>query len=432
MKMSSGDSQNTSSSVVVDTSCTNESTPASRPNIFKLNVDCFEHLFEWLSLAELLVFRRTCKRMKQVVDYYLKLNYPEILNLNIRNRNQLLIACNNRLNYFEWIKHLSIESVELNSTNIDAMKYILNQIEGLKLQIVQINGDFYDVVLQHCPRLKYLNLLTNTSADTIIGTRNEWLCRQYPMLEHFEVHCILYAFRSEHNHPLPYTAELSQFFQLNPQIKTFSVDLDYLKLCDHILLEQNVKFDRLVMYVYHFVQSISNFVNTLYQHGVYKRLHLYNNDVEFHQMVDYDFSKFNNLEKLHFFQIPSNFSTVASLRELSTRWFDPLAENLTVKPFINLRHLDIQYAAMDNIRMFVAHAPKLKRLRIISLLNNPPPLTSFKEMDELRKNLVGACKIVIHVGEELFLKFKWLSEIKFSMIELKRSDAKEMIRLFYR
>lgn len=37
--------------------------------MFKLNVDCFEHLFEWLSLEELLTFRCTCNRMKLVVDF---------------------------------------------------------------------------------------------------------------------------------------------------------------------------------------------------------------------------------------------------------------------------------------------------------------------------------------------------------------------------
>ena len=68
--VSAGEDQSVeaSSSVIVTAIAATSSTNELAPKMFKLNVDCFEHLFEWLSLKELLVFRRTCKRMKAVVD----------------------------------------------------------------------------------------------------------------------------------------------------------------------------------------------------------------------------------------------------------------------------------------------------------------------------------------------------------------------------
>lgn len=429
----SSDSENTSSSAIIDTSCTNESSP---PKIFKLNVDCFENLFEWFSLSELLLFRSTCKRMKKVVDYYIKLNYPQLQYLIVRNRRHLSNICDTQSNSFEWIKYLSIESVELNDININGIKPILNRLEGLKLQIVRINGDLYEMLLKYCPQLKHLNLLTNTTADMIIGTSNEWLCRQYPTLEHIEIHTVHYAFVVKNQQPLPYIVELQHFFQLNPQIRIFSVDLDYLRLCERILLESNIQFDRLVIYVYHYMQSICNFMNVLHEHGVYKQLHLYNNDVEFTHVVGYNFSTFNNLEKIHFHTLPVDFTTtvVTSIKELSTRWFDILADipKIIVENFINLKCVDIEYAQLDDIRSFVCHAPKLKQIRAVSVLDESLSIDSFIEMNEERKKLVRPCKVEIHIGEQLFLKFKWTTKIKFSLIELKRGDAREMRRLFYR
>lgn len=46
--------------------------------ILKLNIDAYEGLFEWLSLADLRSLRQTCKRLQRAVDYYIKTNYPAV------------------------------------------------------------------------------------------------------------------------------------------------------------------------------------------------------------------------------------------------------------------------------------------------------------------------------------------------------------------
>lgn len=113
---SDGASANT---IVVGTSTsTNES---SVTQLFKLNVDCFEHLFEWFSLAELLIFRSTCKRMKAVANYYIKLNYPQLLCFEMNNSN-VVDLCHSRINYFEWIRHLHIWTSGLDDSVVTTPK----------------------------------------------------------------------------------------------------------------------------------------------------------------------------------------------------------------------------------------------------------------------------------------------------------------------
>ena len=46
-----------------------------RPRIFKLNIDCFDEIFDYLSTEDLLGIGQTCKTMQQVVGEYFKKNY---------------------------------------------------------------------------------------------------------------------------------------------------------------------------------------------------------------------------------------------------------------------------------------------------------------------------------------------------------------------
>lgn len=66
-----------------------------------LNVDCLEELFEWLSVADLLHLRQTCKRFKKIVDYYIKTNYPIVGRFELRDSN------------FEIFRRMDDSSIEL-------------------------------------------------------------------------------------------------------------------------------------------------------------------------------------------------------------------------------------------------------------------------------------------------------------------------------
>lgn len=55
-------------------------TDALNPEIstlIKLNYDCFEQIFKWLSLKDLLQIRLTCKHLNEHSDIYIQVTYPE-------------------------------------------------------------------------------------------------------------------------------------------------------------------------------------------------------------------------------------------------------------------------------------------------------------------------------------------------------------------
>lgn len=188
----------------------------SSPKIFKLNVDCFECKFEWLSLNELLAFRLTCKRMKQVVDYYIKLNYPQKLHLEL-NESDLEDVDFFELDYFKWIKRLRIGRMDLTHIEIDNIEHILTRLETIELSNVIVHGDFYDNFLQHCTNLKRLSIenVKKERSAHIFGTGTQWMLRNYSTLEHFG----LKLHRSYATKPeLCDCTALLNFFTQNPNI----------------------------------------------------------------------------------------------------------------------------------------------------------------------------------------------------------------------
>lgn len=407
----------------------------SSPQIFKLNVDCFEHLFEWLSLDELLAFRCTCKRMKAVVDYYIRLNYPRLLRLCIKNRQTLTDLSDTRLNYYEWIRHLYIWTIGLNDTHIEGIKYILDQLETLKLCWVQIAGDFYETLLKYCPHLKYLGVTTDTVPDTIIGTGNEWLRRRYPTLEHFEI-----EIRLSSDEPFQCT-ELLEFFEQNPNIRIFSMDSAFLLTSHQLLLGSKMKLDRLDIYVNHELNLICNLTNELYKNAFYEQLHLYNSrNEELYRNQAHHLWAFSNIEKLNFYSLPDDFHippTVASIRKLSIHMCSlfPLdMPKMMATSFINLRQIEIQYARVHEIRPFICHALKLKEIKIWKLLTDNADETKlryFIALNREREQLENQTrKVTIFIDEKSFMRMKWASTLTFSSIELKQIESCELDHLF--
>lgn len=415
---------------------------SARPDIFKLNVDCFERIFEWLSLTELLNFRRTCKRMNQVVNYYIKLNYPKVLRLSIYNDRLLSKCCYTRLNYFDWIKHLYIATYRLTYTQIKSIRYILNQIETLKLSWSEINGDLYEALLQYCPRLKYLGIGTCTLPDAIIGTGNKWLLRQYPTLEHFELENE-WIYNTEESFE---TEDLLIFFKNNPNIRIFSTDSGlFLKICKQ-MTETTINFDRLDIHMKDFSPDnfdlICELINELHKHGNYNKLHLYiKHDCHYWEHAQHLWS-LCNLEKLNIhaaYLLPYGFPTtkVESLTTLSIRFgfCESNSLKLMAENFVNLTRVEIHYAELNDIIPFICHAPKLQQISIKKFfINHQSELLESKDflaLNENRMKLHRARKVTIYVDEQSFLKLKWTSKLKCSLIELKQIDSCKVDHEFY-
>lgn len=160
--------------------------PSSSP-ILKLDVGCFEELFEWLSLVDLFALRRTCERLQQVIDYFIRTNYPAVKmgRGKIKLREHEFDAFRNYdSTSVEKIKELTIYANDLTKNEIDIFAGILPQIEKIHIKIFnEFVGEFYDLILKSCSNLKCLSI-SNTVWNRVIGEDNRWLTRQYPSIEH--------------------------------------------------------------------------------------------------------------------------------------------------------------------------------------------------------------------------------------------------------
>lgn len=401
----------------------------SRPKIFKLNADCCELVFEWLSLENLLSLRSTCKRMKLVVDYYIKLNYCKVRRSNISGRLHLMEITQMKLKCFEWIKYLRISMTELNQTDIDGIKYVLNQLEALKFDEVKVNGDFYETVLKHCPQLKYLGLSMEKMSQKIIGTGNKWLLCRYPTLEHF--HIRTYTSRGK------WACELLAFFVLNTNIRIFSASSAFLLTCYQIFLRLHINFDRLDIFFRRDLKLVSSMVKELHAYQFYRRLHLYSDICE-QDTLPWDDTEYlwtlPNLEKLDFDSLPDDYpirNPVESIKVFSAYEGCPtdLSGELAAQQFINLRRIDIKKIHyLSEFRLFVSRALNLKEIRVWEI--SKPKIRHLIALNEYRERLANARKIVMYVDEKTYFEVKWNSQLKLSMIELRLIESCEMNHLF--
>lgn len=138
-----------------------------------------------------------------------------------------------------------LENVHLTDKGISRLKDILGQLETVKIRESHFcggNNEFYESFLQSCTDIKrlYIQDTWNDGNEAIIGANNSWLLRQYPTLENVELI------------PLKCRAinELQTFFEQNPQIKSFAIDVDTILANRDTFKNTNAKWDILSVRLY--------------------------------------------------------------------------------------------------------------------------------------------------------------------------------------
>lgn len=337
-----------------------------------------------------------------------------------------------RLDYFEWIKHLYIQNYRLtgSGTQINSIKYVLNQLESLKLDEIEIEGDFYETILKHCPNVKHLSVMMDRPAATIIGGGNDWLHRQYPMLEHIQI--VITS-------PIQYP-ELFIFFQQNPNIRIFSTDTRMLALNHHLMLRSNIKFDYFKLIVSSEFNFARNILNRLHENGFYDKLHVFIDEMRYFDRPDHGkhLWSFNALEMLSVPYLP--LATTIPVMESITKLGIIACEYSTLRPlklmaenFLNLKHVRINAIHVHLFRVIVCLAPKLEQIKVYEICEEdgkPIDFSEFQKLNAERKKLVGARKVTIYIKEELLLRLKWKTKLNLSLIELKRIASIETVDIF--
>lgn len=415
-----------------------EPAPTHEPDIFKLDQECFSKVFAWLSAKDLHSLGQTCERMHIITGQYFQQNYPAT---SIRCDNDgLHSASGGQMNGFspyirkvsafgsginrlqnissncDSLKKLHLD-ISLSAAKIKCMKPILGEIEELEIENCTFSDRLFKRLLKYCPNLKRLCV-----RDIHHKTENGWLLRHYPQLIHLEL--------------TPWDEyevdELKEFFELNPNIRSFSTSAKCLWVNRDSIVASQVHVDDLAIEIDSTadleMESIYSLLDALYTQQFYKRLYLYISNAT-QQTVD-QIASLHALEQLHVSSTIGDvdFTSLINLKEISfhmasiVKNMNDLARSLT-----NLEGVFFFYASSDDTLPFIRHSPHLTKVKVRNLENGAHfdgktlYLTAFEKE---RNKLTNAEKVTIYLNEDIFLTTKWLTEkVDFNFVEIERGDS---------
>lgn len=438
----------------------NEPIP-SMPKIFKLDIDCFDEIFEYLSLRDLHSFGQTCKTMQKVAGEYFKRNYSAAETYvkgdgietvcsdggatNGRTSttafSQFITSISHSNEYrsdaalpwyiashsekFDAINELNFVGITLDEQKASYFKPMLHKIETVRIKNCWLRGDLHENLLRYCIKIKRL-ILQQTRSRYLFRLENNiqspWMHRRYYSLEHLEVI------------PAPSVKNLELFFNNNPWVRSLSTNTPsiYTRVA---LMQTNIQLDLLEVKDAHGFRPIPKtfdaVLKRLYDRGFFKRLHFYTYDID--QSHSELLASLPALEKLCIRNWTECFSLtqLTNLKELAI--LDRANANdmkILANSLVNLQRVYIENATIDDIMPFIRHAPKLIKLKVI-----PKDETHFnagrlklKTLDKERQQLFGAHKVTIYVPGNVFLKTKWATEhgnTNLALIEIRPSDSYE-------
>lgn len=411
------------------------------PDIYRLNVDSFEDIFDYLSLEDLAIVGQTCNRIQRVVGHCFRQSYEAAkatfhcnfeINYVFANcfaefvqKLRVIQSGNEFCRFLQWNRFKSLKQIRFYDQNltqhkIECMKEILSQVEAVELLECRIEGDFFVSFLVFCSNIKRLCV----DGTTMIETKYNWLQRKYPMLEHFQ---LLTSLNLD-------IEELKTFFDLNANIKKLAFGgkcfwTNQKAMRNSILKLEvlEIKYDKRVK-----LDSLCQFLNELHQRGFYKRLHLYFDlPFGFEQETVHKLATVDALAKLvansrHSF---IDISPLIKLEELcitsnAVNDLAHLPDTLT-----NLKRLYFLEATCDDILPFIRRSTKLAKIRVNRLYHGKhfednKNILDLLALNKEREKLAFAKRVTIYVKEDIYLPTKWaLKQTEFSFIELKRIDS---------
>lgn len=415
--------------------------------ILNLDIDCFYELCDWLSLYDIIAIGQTCKRLHQLAGAYFRATYPS--KRIVGEKGGLYIEYRRQVDLFgKFIKRISITGERLKVYRfvganckflrqiriggsipdgaIESIKEVLKRIEVVELFECSIRDEFFDYFLQFCPKLKSLSVTrwqNIRNKSVIIGSGNDWLLRKYPTLENLEL-IDLYEIQ---------TNELTTFFQLNPQVRTFSMDSQSLWDNRQSFLNSGIKLDKLA------VEFRSNEIDTelldllseLYEQELFRRLHIYSSNTDqchLNKMFSTPLS--NSIEMLHgiFKQIENPLENLTTIGFMYAYYSVLDMENLA-KNLPNLIRIYFLDASSDHIAPFIRWSPELRFVKVFRMQGGTHCQRGFFDISQLnveREKLAEANKVFIYVNESYIVWSKWSNiQYKFRLVTLARFESLE-------
>lgn len=431
---------------------TNNDSLAQPPHFIKVNADCWERIFDLLSLRDILRMSETCKRMRQMSGYYFREYFPEIKCRWIANRGVFIgypasvlrtdlaeyitkLMVVDYLEHFLYadqycaLKSLHLRSIELTDTQIDYIKNVLNNIENIDLKQCTIYGDFHEKFLKYCPKLKRLRL-----HDVFYDPEDAekyFFQQKYSSLQYLD-YSTLQLYHSND--------ELKNFFEQNMDLKHFGVSNHFVWINRDVFIESNIKLVSFAIYtaISDDVAEVPavefvNLLKTLYERGFFKSFHF--KIIETDELIDYQelIDEMATLDALEVLVTNENndLSRLTNLKEL---WFldyhhattmELLAKNLT-----KIERLYFNKASTDDIQPFFQHCKRLKTVKVYemnggSLLEGGTSL-NLCALNSERERLRATRRVSVCVEENIYLATKNKKKnANLAQVEIARWDSEE-------
>lgn len=250
-----------------------------------------------------------------------------------------------------------------------------------------------------------------------------WLRNTYSALEHLEL-------MPRHIFEID---ELCEFFEVNPNVRSFSTSTQCLYANRQKLLRSNLQLDVLEIKFFHqndshpSMESICCLLKQLYQRKFYRKLHFYFHE---HKIVtDYQhIFSLDAVEKLYIerFDRSYNFDRLSNLKELAiVRNFTAADMEYLAKHLRNLERLDlIGNASCEHIMPFLRHSVNLMKIRLGKDVDH----LRLGIFNETRTKLINARSTTIYVPDNIYLNMKWnynYGETDFNAIKIRRTTSYE-------
>ncbi|XP_055297567.1 uncharacterized protein LOC129566056 [Sitodiplosis mosellana] len=403
------------------------------PQIFKLNVDCFEKMFEYLSIKDLHSFGQTCKRMQRVAGHFYQQQFSgtsfhyDCKFVDFREYAEILIIedLTNALNSIniDWALFKSVKKIQFKRINLDVVNMMpqefSNQIEEVRVVRCEMNEPFFERVLGRFPNMKSLKIHRSDF---------DWFTQKYLKLQHF-------AWYPQNIAQPVQAGQLEMFLRQNSSIRSLSA-MSWLLLPNQITMME-VKLDDLGIVLVPLRQDICEFANSLHAKGAYKRLHIMNYDKTNQEFVD----RLISLKSLVRFVAKEITETVdlSSLVNLKVLTVRSGVENIANKPALarsleNLIEVNFCRANIDDILPFVHLSPKLKKIHVVMTLGENSnqaidPVTMNREREKLLTETLYVSKVTIYIPESNYLATKWkTTETDLKLIEIQRVESFDLIK----
>lgn len=423
------------------------------PDILKLNIDCFETKFDYLSLKDLAACSKTCKLMHGVINDFFRDNFPARVHShsgNIYSENEhVKINCFSKFvksiilengelkmfqsNRFQSLKEIEFYGGQLNS--IEHLENILGNLETLKFIHCKLKSDIHETFLSKCGNLKRLYVKDDDSLgspqEIIVGTSNDWLSKTYSSLEHFE-----FKSRRESN-------DVIKFLQRNSNIHTFSTTIEFLIENMNLIKKSNIKLNALaIMHSFTKIDdaTFDKFMNQLLKlqkEEFFKQLHLYHYITS--RAYDYPSDLMPFITVFHIKNVMEKFSispmsNLENLYILNTRQIrDP---KVAMKGLSKLNFIYIAEETFDNIVFLIKSLPNLGKIKVYSIrtgshFNDATNILNLSTLNNERKKLIKSKKLIIYVPEKCYLATKIAyRQTQLNAIEIKRIESDDTVHDF--